>query len=427
MFVSGSLDKSLRVDKDFQSIAVLVDHYDWIRCLGLSYDNSTLISGCVSSTIVGWDMYTLKPIWRLNNAHTYIVGSDLDTINSLEFCHSNDKLFVSGARDGMIKFWDTRTMDKPVITVQAHNTKLNSAIFSKSDRHLLTAGRDSTIRLWDIRNLGVYDRNVNKISTKSILVEYNKHRCVGYNIIAQFYNNENNIITGSEDKKIYIYDTLSSEVTSVLQCPHTNHVIHLVAPQPNTLDFASSSIEDIDILLWSPNAEAKKTEKQTRPAAQAPTITATNNDNRADDIFNIEKDFLLSTHRAAIETLMRTYGDKILQLFHRHNVTFSSLDWSDILSSVGNEDVTELIQMVNEMSYDFQRACEYCTTEGNNMEGLEQYLASFRQNSSYQRPNPSNGTLPVGSLTESNRPVYQSYDGSPPPPENNESNSSNNN
>jgi len=282
---------------------------------------------------------------------------------------------------------------------------------------LLTSGRDSTIRLWDIRKLGVYNRKFVQ-SPDSIVMEYNKHRCVGYNIIAQFYNSENHIITGSEDKKIYIYDTFKGDITSVLQCPQTNHVIHLVSPQPHSLNFASSSIEDIDILLWSPLPElSHKTIDKPRIRNETPLTLPASTISVPQERIS-EQDFLLSTHRAAIETLMRTYGDKILQLFHRHNVTFSSLDWSDILSSVGHDDdATELIQMVNEMAFDFQRACEYCNTAGHTAEGLEQYLASFRANNnnnnsnthSNRFPPTSNTTLPVGSLTESIRPVYQSY------------------
>jgi len=92
---------------------------------------------------------------------------------------------------------------------------------------------------------------------------------------------------------------------------------------------------------------------------------------------------ILTTHRTAVESLMRKYGDKILQLFHRYNVTFSSLDWNNILSSIGNEsDASDLIQMVNEMALDFQRAYEYCNTEDNTAEGLEAHLASFHADSS---------------------------------------------
>jgi len=41
-----------------------------------------------------------------------------------------------------------------------------------------------------------------------------------------------------------------------------------------------------------------------------------------------------------------------------------------------------LIQMVNEMALDFQRAYEYCNTEDNTAEGLEAHLASFHADSS---------------------------------------------
>jgi len=72
--VTGSLDKTLRVYKDYKNVGVFVDHKDWIRCLGLSYDNFVLISGCVSASIVAWDMHTQKPLWRLDNVHSYASG-----------------------------------------------------------------------------------------------------------------------------------------------------------------------------------------------------------------------------------------------------------------------------------------------------------------------------------------------------------------
>ena len=36
-------------------------------------------------------------------------------------------------------------------------------------------------------------------------MEYKGHKCVGYNISANFINNEKNIITGSEDNRVNIY------------------------------------------------------------------------------------------------------------------------------------------------------------------------------------------------------------------------------
>jgi len=289
------------------------------------------------------------------------------------------------------------------MAIQAHNAKLNSAMFSKNDVHLLTSGRDNAIRLWDVRSLGVHNRDLSRTKpTKAIVAEYNKHQCVGYNITAQFYNDEKNIITGSEDKQVYIYDTLSANITRAISFPPPNHVIHLVAPQPNTLDFVSSSIEDTDILLWSPTRVPYRYKEkvaledfhhQDTPIITIPRIAPQpqpqsqfniNLNPDGVDLTATEQDMMyveqeiLTTHRTAVESLMRKYGDKILQLFHRYNVTFSSLDWNNILSSIGNEsDASDLIQMVNEMALDFQRAYEYCSTEGNTAEGLEAHLASF--------------------------------------------------
>jgi len=43
-------------------------------------------------------------------------------------------------------------------------------------------------------------------------MEYEGHKCNGYNIAAHFYGHEDFIITGSEDSNIYIYDKLSGRI-----------------------------------------------------------------------------------------------------------------------------------------------------------------------------------------------------------------------
>lgn len=79
----------------------------------------------------------------------------------------------------------------------AHNGKLNCAEYSSSDRHILTSGRDNTIRLWDPRKLSDPDTG-----SSSVVMEYNKHLCGGYNIYSTFLNSERNIVTGKTKNKV---------------------------------------------------------------------------------------------------------------------------------------------------------------------------------------------------------------------------------
>jgi WD40 repeat protein len=70
--------------------------------------------------------------------------------------------------------------------------------------------------LWDLRKLGGETTEVPAVGSGSLLQEYNKHVCAGYNVGCDFFNGERNVISGSEDKNIFIYDTASGEVLKYL-------------------------------------------------------------------------------------------------------------------------------------------------------------------------------------------------------------------
>jgi len=166
-------------------------------------------------------------------------------------------------------------------------------------------------------------------------MKYNSHKCLGYNIPARTFNDETNIITGSEDRDIFIYDLNTGAVVNQLRCPPPNHVIHIAEATTSSsqIKIASSSIEELNILRWSPKNNELCIEEEK------PKETG------VEDIFTAQ--------RAIIETLMSKYGDRILELFHKHNVTFSTpIDLQNILLSNENESLT----IVEEISEDFARA-----------------------------------------------------------------------
>jgi COMPASS component SWD3 len=382
LFVSASLDMTIRIHKDYETVSVLNDHKDWIRCLSLTHDNQHLISGCVSSTIMGWDVEIGKPLWSIKNSHSTNnklkppqgTGpgnqSELDTVNSLAFLNDSKNIFLSGARDGLLKMWDTRVLKTPINSIRAHNSKLNNIECASNDMVILTSGRDNNIRLWDFRRL-----EQNETHTRTpVLKEFNKHACSGYNIGAHFYNSGKNIITGSEDKSIYIYDIESGELKQTL---NTNqHILHLVRPRDaHSLEFTSSSIDSGNISIWSPSKDDLPT----------PIITEEEQ----------ESDTLMATHRIAVESLMRKYGDQLLLIFHRHNVTFSSMDWSSSMQAVPEGDSNDLSDMAQDMADDILKAMEFCEREGNDPQKLSEYLSSMTIS-------PSNTTSTTTSTTTNN-------------------------
>lgn len=88
----------------------------------------------------------------------------------------------------------------------AHKSKINSGQFNSNDTLILSAGRDNAVRLWDTRMIidPSYKGNNSADVVSTPLREFNKHKCVGYNIAVNFLNYENYLITGSEDNQVYL-------------------------------------------------------------------------------------------------------------------------------------------------------------------------------------------------------------------------------
>src|SRR5690606_7923671 len=126
-------------------------------CMSISTDNSSMVSGCVSSTICGWDVEAAKVVFRISHNPSNN-RNILNSVNSLNFANQNSNVFVSGCRDGYVRLYDKRTDKKCIMEFLAHGTllkpsKVNYVEFGIDDLMLISSGRDSCIRLWDVRNL----------------------------------------------------------------------------------------------------------------------------------------------------------------------------------------------------------------------------------------------------------------------------------
>ena len=108
--VSGSIDKTIRLWDGQTNLHVFSEHNDWIRCIAASPDETSLISGCVSSNIAAWDLEAQRMIFKISaNGGS---GQDEDatplsnTVNSLVYIDESGRNFASGSRDGFVKLWD---------------------------------------------------------------------------------------------------------------------------------------------------------------------------------------------------------------------------------------------------------------------------------------------------------------------------------
>ncbi|KAG2374516.1 hypothetical protein C9374_010800 [Naegleria lovaniensis] len=303
MFYTSSLDKTIKVWHGENNIQTLKDHKDWIRCLNTNCDSTTLYSGCISGFIYGWDINRNHQVsFQIQNDPKDALGG-LNTINSLLTLHRSPHIVYSASRDGCLRMYDTRSLVfnsntgvntvKPKFKIKAHNGKMNQLQITNDDLYLLSSGRDSTMRLFDVRKLP--STTLNEVSSLDpfVVQTYSQHECKSYNVSSCFFKEEKYVLTGSEDNKIYIYDTWSGKLVRTLS-GHEG-VIHLLM---NLDDYRiiSNSIESSRLFFWAPTLE------------------------KTDILSQLEKEVDDSLERNILERVMRQHGDQILNLYHTNSL-----------------------------------------------------------------------------------------------------------
>ncbi len=283
-FFTSSLDKTVRLWLDYRPAGAWRDHGDWIRCMALAPAGETLLSGCVSSRVFGWDAATGRVKFRLalkgaSKGGTGGAGAGAppgarlcnstfdNSVNSLCFSPGSPNLFVSGVREGTVCFWDARCLGQgPTASVQAHDWKLNRVELARGGTLLATSGRDGALRMWDARKLGPAGlgrtrgegrpgakRGHGGAAKREILWEGRSHSCRSYNVGCTFLNGDHSVATGSEDGAVWVYDTDTGRPRRALT-GHTS-VVHCVSAPPaasGRMVLASCSIDSSNINVWTP-------------------------------------------------------------------------------------------------------------------------------------------------------------------------------
>lgn len=100
MFVSGSLDKTLKVWKlgEQESICTLEGHEKGVNCVEF-LTGGRIVSGSDDCSICVWDIQTQKCIETLKNAHK----------NNVTFVTPFKTWIISGAEDSTVKIWNSQT------------------------------------------------------------------------------------------------------------------------------------------------------------------------------------------------------------------------------------------------------------------------------------------------------------------------------
>ena len=372
-FLTGSLDRTIKLYRNFENVHTFYEHNDWVRALNISYDNNYFLSGCVSSVVKLWDLnkkIVINTIINQNENQNF-----MNTVNSLSFFRTNPNLFLIGYRSGDIKICDIRANSKNTNALnqlyitqsfKAHSQKLNTAKLNQSDRYILTSGRDSTLRLWDIRkisngkNNSSYNINNTNDYSRNYINEYNYHRCTGYNVECNYYQEEKYLITGSETGSIIIYDIFNpnkyKEIKTHLKC------VNLVKQIPNNSNaIAFAGLAENAVFIYDSNKNIMKFyDKDGNNFSEE-------ENNFIDDEDDIGKDKSQELCNNIIEEIMKEHGDVILKTFHKNNMTYNNgINFANFLQMMQNGGEGNSSQKIIDLFFDKIKNILY-KIETNNM------------------------------------------------------------
>jgi WD40 repeat protein len=364
--LTSSLDKTIKLTKNLKILHTFTEHNDWIKSMSISSDRKNFLSGCISSVIKLWDFEKQKVILNIKS-NDLNSQNNLNTVNTLKF-FDNDNLFISAFRDGLVKIYDVRQRSvgfsnyeyyKPSIEFKAHDVKLNAVKLSKNNNKLLSSGRDNCGRLWDIRNLS---NITNKIDNSKALNIYKGHKCEGFNIEMSFYNQEKNVITGSEDGGIFVYD-IDSCIPSITY--NTNErCVNIVKPLPSDrskYSFIYAGLEHLHLFYCEPFIISEIDDNVIKVLDSDLTTNTQNNfksihldrDKRGKKVEQTPKDdFSL---QSIMEEVMKDSGDSILKLIHSSNLSYSQdIDCDSILDKLKDLNDPVSIQALENLNRKFQ-------------------------------------------------------------------------
>ena len=145
---SGSYDSTIKLwnaNNNYELIATLEGHSDWINVLVNLSNINCLASGSSDSSIKLWDIETNKLIKTLNN------NSKNDSLIFSLVLLKDEMCLASGYLNGIIHIWNIFNCDLPIRTLMGHTGSVNCLIVLK-DGKLVSCSADKTIRIWNITN-----------------------------------------------------------------------------------------------------------------------------------------------------------------------------------------------------------------------------------------------------------------------------------
>jgi mitogen-activated protein kinase organizer 1 len=239
-------------------------HSQEILDLSITSDSTRFASAGGDRNVCLWDVTSGKILAR-HSGH-------LSRINSVAF-NTDGSVLASASYDKNVKLWDTKSRShRPIQTLDEAKDSVSSVVIK--DNEIFTGSVDGTLRIYDVRygklsNLLLFHpitsvwpstdsctvlascldsvvRLMDK-STGTLLQAFKSHANAQFRIKSFFLNNEEWVVSPSEDGKIYLWDVVKGNVLHKFGSAGTAYSISV---HPDDRQIATSTLGG-SIEFWS--------------------------------------------------------------------------------------------------------------------------------------------------------------------------------
>ncbi|UZJ53147.1 hypothetical protein CBS101457_002467 [Exobasidium rhododendri] len=202
---------------------VISGHLGWVRAIAVDPDNKFFVTGAGDRMIKIWDLASGELKLSLTG--------HISTVRGLAVSSRHPYLFSCG-EDKMVKCWDLET-NRVIRHYHGHLSGVYSLSLHPTLDVLVTAGRDAVARVWDMR-------------TKAQIHVLAGHK--GTVASVQCQDSDPQVITGSMDATVRLWDLAAGK--SITTLTHHKKSVRALALHPQEFTFASGSAGGRNIKSW---------------------------------------------------------------------------------------------------------------------------------------------------------------------------------